>query len=152
MNQISCKQFCWSSKRKPQVLWCLEISRATGFLMLLLLLLLLFKATPCCFFMATIVSTKTMTSLRLRAYFKLHIFKLKSLQLYRVKFSRKSYPRVGKGFVLNNPLYNLKISDYIWRNSMIKGLFTWSGDPGLVGLVSFVFTLWGTQNKRNLPH
>ena len=26
------------------------------------------------------------------------------------------------------------------------------GDPGLVGLVSFVFTLWGTQNKRNLPH
>ena len=26
------------------------------------------------------------------------------------------------------------------------------GDPGLVGLVSFVFTLWGPQNKRNLPH
>ena len=26
------------------------------------------------------------------------------------------------------------------------------GEPGLVGLVSFVFTLWGTQNKRNLPH
>ena len=26
------------------------------------------------------------------------------------------------------------------------------GDPGLVGLVSFVSTLWGTQNKRNLPH
>jgi len=26
------------------------------------------------------------------------------------------------------------------------------GDPGLVRLVSFVFTLWGTQNKRNLPH
>ena len=26
------------------------------------------------------------------------------------------------------------------------------GDPGVVGLVSFVFTLWGTQNKRNLPH
>ena len=26
------------------------------------------------------------------------------------------------------------------------------GDPGLVGLVSFVFTLCGTQNKRNLPH
>ena len=25
------------------------------------------------------------------------------------------------------------------------------GNPGLVGLVSFVFTLWGTQNKRNLP-
>ena len=25
------------------------------------------------------------------------------------------------------------------------------GDQGLVGLVSFVFTLWGTQNKRNLP-
>ena len=26
------------------------------------------------------------------------------------------------------------------------------GDPGLVGLVSFVFMLCGTQNKRNLPH
>ena len=26
------------------------------------------------------------------------------------------------------------------------------GDPGLVGLVSFVFTPWGTQNKTNLPH
>ena len=26
------------------------------------------------------------------------------------------------------------------------------GDPGLMGLVSFVFTLWGTQNKGNLPH
>ena len=26
------------------------------------------------------------------------------------------------------------------------------GDAGLVGLVSFVFTLWGKQNKRNLPH
>ena len=25
------------------------------------------------------------------------------------------------------------------------------GDPSLVGLVSFVFTLWGTKNKRNLP-
>ena len=25
------------------------------------------------------------------------------------------------------------------------------GNPGLVGLVSFVFTLCGTQNKRNLP-
>ena len=26
------------------------------------------------------------------------------------------------------------------------------GDPGLVGLVYFVFTPWGTQNKTNLPH
>ena len=64
------------------------------------------------FFMASIASTKTMTSLRLGANFRLHIFKLKSLQLNRVKFSRKSYPRVGKAFGLNNPLYNLKISDY----------------------------------------
>ena len=62
--------------------------------------------------MATIVLTKTMTSLRLRANFKLHIFKLKSLQLNRVKFSRKRYPRVGMAFVLNNPLYNLKVSDH----------------------------------------
>ena len=26
------------------------------------------------------------------------------------------------------------------------------GDPGLVGLVSFVFTPLGTQNKTNLPY
>ena len=26
------------------------------------------------------------------------------------------------------------------------------GEPGLVGLVSFVFTLWGTHKKRNLLH
>ena len=76
--------------------------------------------------MATIVSTKTMTSLRMRANLKLHIFKLKILQLNRVKFSQKSYPPVGKAFVLNNPLYNLKISHYFGRNSMInldKGRF-----------------------------
>ena len=33
-----------------------------------------------------------------------------------------------------------------------KGLLHGVGDPGLVGLVSFVFTLWGTQNKINFPH
>ena len=41
------------------------------------------------------------------------------------------------------------------RDLLSQGLFTCLhgvGDPGLVGLVSFVFTLWGTQNKRNLPH
>ena len=67
-----------------------------------------------------------MTSLRLGANFRLYIFKLKSLQLNRVKFSRKSYPRVGMALVLINPLYNLTISDYFWRNSMInldKGRF-----------------------------
>ena len=70
-----------------------------------------------------------MTSLRLRADFKFYIFKLKSLQLNRVKFSRKSYPRVGKAFVVNNPLYNLKICDYFGRNSMFnldKGRFPYT--------------------------
>ena len=44
------------------------------------------------------------------------------------------------------------------HNEKIAVLFTVKaclhrvGDPGLVGLVSFVSTLWGTQNKRNLPH
>ena len=66
------------------------------------------SATAYCLFMATIVSTKTMTSLRLRAKFRPYIFKLESLQLNRVKFSRKSSPRVGKAFILNNPLCNLK--------------------------------------------
>ena len=51
-----------------------------------------------------------------------------------------------------------------WEDGMVRDTyihFQWLlfraclhgvGDPGLVGLVSFVFTLWGTQNKRNLPH
>ena len=78
------------------------------------------SATAYCLFMATIVSTRTMTSLRLRAKFKPDIFKLKSLQLNRVKFSRKSYLRVGNAFVLNNLLYNLKICDYFSRNSMFN--------------------------------
>ena len=111
MNQISWKQSCWSSKQKAaSALMSLNFARDW-----LLQCCLLFKATLFCFFMATIVSNKTMTSLR-----------LKSLQLNRDKFSRKSYPRVGKAFVLNNPLYNLKISDYFCRNSMInldKGRF-----------------------------
>ena len=76
------------------------------------------SGTAYCLFMATIVSTKTITSLRLRANFKPYIFKLESLQLNRIKFLRKSYQRVGKAFVLNNPLYNLKICDYFSRNSM----------------------------------
>ena len=76
------------------------------------------SATDYCLFMKTIVSTRTMTSLRLRAKYKPYIFKLKSLQFNRIKFSRKSYPRVGNAFVLNNPLYNLKICDYFSRNSM----------------------------------
>ena len=75
-------------------------------------------ATAYCLFMATIVSTRTMTSLRLRAKFKPYNFKLKILQLNRIKFSRKSYPRVGNALVLNNPLYNLKICDYFSKNSM----------------------------------
>ena len=36
-----------------------------------------------------------------------------------------------------------------WR---VRAFLHGVGDPGLVRLVSFVFTLWGTQNKRNLPH
>ena len=38
-----------------------------------------------CLFMATFFSTRTMTSLQLRAKFKPYIFKLKSLQLNRIK-------------------------------------------------------------------
>ena len=37
-------------------------------------------------------------------------------------------------------------------NKQLRACLHGVGDPGLVGLVSFVFTLWRTQNKRNLPH
>ena len=36
--------------------------------------------------------------------------------------------------------------------SVLRACLHGVGDPGLLGLVSFVFTLWGTQNKRNLPN
>ena len=38
------------------------------------------------------------------------------------------------------------------KNPRLRACLHGVGDPGLVGLVSFVFTLWKTQNKRNLPH
>ena len=42
---------------------------------------------------------------------------------------------------------------YLEKHSvLLRACLHGVGDPGLVGLVSFVFTLWGTQNKRNLPH
>ena len=72
----------------------------------------LFKATAYCFFRATIVSTKTMTSRQLRTNLNFIFLNFKSLQLNRVKFLRKSYPRAGKAFVLNKPIYNMKICDY----------------------------------------
>ena len=43
-----------------------------------------------------------------------------------------------------------------WRknhtNFFLRACLHGVGGPGLVGLASFVFTLWRTQNKRNLPH
>ena len=42
---------------------------------------------------------------------------------------------------------------YLEKNSvLLRACLHGVRDPGLVGSVSFVFTLWGTQNKRNLPH
>ena len=48
------------------------------------------SATAHCLFMATIFTTWRMISLRLRAKFKHYIFKLKSLQLNRIKFLEKA--------------------------------------------------------------
>ena len=39
-----------------------------------------------------------------------------------------------------------------YTQTIVRACLHGVGDPGLAGLVSFVFTLWGTQNKRNLPH
>ena len=47
----------------------------------------------------------------------------------------------------------LRIKNHFLNKSFtLRACLHGVGDPGLVGLVSFVFTLWGTQNKRNLPH
>ena len=49
-------------------------------------------------------------------------------------------------------IYLRKTSQIKILNMRLRACLHGVGDPGLVGLVSFVFTLWGTQNKRNLPH
>ena len=82
------------------------------------------SATAYCLFMKTIVSTRTMTSLRLRAKFKPYVFKLKSLQFNRIKFSRKSYPCVGNAFVLKYPLYNLKILLLFFKKFDVHAIWT----------------------------
>ena len=46
----------------------------------------------------------------------------------------------------------LKREDHAYHVGFLRACLHGVGDPGLVGLVSFVFTLWRTQNKRNLPH
>ena len=61
--------------------------------------------------------------------------------------------------------FRVKIANFSWlhclpiprrdlstKKTRLRACLHGVGDPGLVGLVSFVFTLWGTQNKRNLPH
>ena len=45
-----------------------------------------------------------------------------------------------------SPLYG------VGERNTLRACLRGVGDPGLVGLVSFVFMLWGTQNKRNLSH
>ena len=47
---------------------------------------------------------------------------------------------------------NLSCENEYLHGFVLRACLQGVGDPGLVGLVSFVFTLWGTQNKRNLPH
>ena len=59
-------------------------------------------------------------------------------------------------FLFNCPKYSIpreKFYNQIQQNFVdFRACLHGVGDPGLVGLVSFVFTLRGTQNKRNLPH
>ena len=54
--------------------------------------------------------------------------------------------------VCENSLYFDVRAELDNRVTRLRACLHGVGDPGLVGLVSFAFTLWGTQNKRNLPH
>ena len=66
-------------------------------------------------------------------------------ELFIVTHANSSYYYHRKS--AENSVKNIKLI-YDGLRACLHGV----GDPGLVGLVSFVFTLWGTQNKRNLPH
>ena len=63
-------------------------------------------------------------------------------------FKKKLASFVSKS-VWGNPAMKVK---HVKVATEIRACLHGVVDPGLVGLVSFVFTLWGTQNKRNLPH
>ena len=64
------------------------------------------------------------------------------------KKESKFYQSVQSVPKKENSNTNLTVEEVPRLRACLHGV----GDPGLVGLVSFVFTLWGTQNKRNLPH
>ena len=58
-----------------------------------------------------------------------------------------------KYFLVKMNIICVRIKNHFLNKSFaLRACFHGVGDPGLVGLVSLVFTLWGTQNKRNLPH
>ena len=86
----------------------------------------------------------------LRQMYALHCIVLSShyntLQKHNNKERSKTMRNVTKPCI---NLSDLTINSEI-RN--LRACLHGVGDPVLVGLVSFVFTLWGTQNKRNLPH
>ena len=74
----------------------------------------------------------------------LHI-SLPSLQDYNVKVPNFTFCR-GRENKTTTCFF------FSWTLQSFRACLQGVGDPGLVGLVSFVFTLWRTQNKRNLPH
>ena len=58
-----------------------------------------------------------------------------------------------RGYFCKLPHYSPGVWGWWLQNvAKLRACLHGVGDPDLVGLVSFVFTLWGTQNKRNLPH
>ena len=79
-----------------------------------------------------------------------------------VLFSQHRSPEnpLGKCFFFHISSYSRANLRIIYEKTMgqvslgplLRACLHGVGEPGLVGLVSFVFTLWGTQNKRNLPH
>ena len=78
------------------------------------------------------------------------IINLSKLRHYRIGQSLFFKTRVSTNLSSENLIVTQKILHI--EGSHTKGLFTWSGGPRSSGVGFFVFTLWGTQNKRNLPY
>ena len=83
----------------------------------------LFKATAYCFSGRPLFRQRQWLHANCALTLNFIFSNFKSLQLNRVKFLRKSYPRAGKAFVLNKPIYNMKICDYFFMFNLDKSRF-----------------------------
>ena len=72
----------------------------------------------------------------------------KNVEQYYLTITTEFHALCLREVIIGITMSKCPLLNYLILRACLHGV----GDPGLVGLVCFVFTLCGTQNKRNLPH